>query len=129
MLLLDTDVMVDLLRGFPPAVAWLQSAASEQVGVPGYVAMELIQGCRDRQEQRVVEAELRKVEVLWPKAASCNRALSTFAQFHLSHGVGLLDALIAELAKELDVPLSTFNEKHYKPIPDLQTVQPYSKSS
>jgi hypothetical protein len=25
MILLDTDIMVDLLRGYPPAVSWLES--------------------------------------------------------------------------------------------------------
>lgn len=127
MRLLDTDVLVDLLRGFPPAVAWLQSVADEQVGVPGFVAMELIQGCRNKQEQRVVETELRKLEILWPEAASCDRALATFARFYLSDGIGLLDALIAEIAKEQGVPLHTFNEKHYRPIPGVETVQPYRR--
>ena len=47
MLLLDTDVMIDVLRGHPPAVAWLGTVRTEVIALPGYVAMELIQGCRD----------------------------------------------------------------------------------
>jgi len=43
MILLDTDVMVDILRGYEPAKEWLASV--EEIGVPGLVAMELIQGC------------------------------------------------------------------------------------
>lgn len=50
MLLLDTDVMIDVLRGYDPALEWLRSLADEMIGLPGFVAMELLQGCRNRQE-------------------------------------------------------------------------------
>ena len=53
MILLDTDVMIDLLRQYPPAVAWLDSLGSEEIILPGFVAMELIQGCRDKAEQHL----------------------------------------------------------------------------
>ena len=38
-MLLDTDVMVDILRGHPPAVAWLAGLGAMPVGLPGLVAM------------------------------------------------------------------------------------------
>lgn len=31
MLILDTDIMVDLLRGYPPAVAWLESLGEAEI--------------------------------------------------------------------------------------------------
>ena len=54
MILLDTDVMIDLLRKYPPAVAWLGSIGEEEVVLPGFVVMELIQGCRNKVEQQKV---------------------------------------------------------------------------
>jgi predicted nucleic acid-binding protein len=33
MILLDTDVMVDILRGYEPAKVWLESA--DEIGVSG----------------------------------------------------------------------------------------------
>jgi hypothetical protein len=59
MILVDTDVMVDVMRRHTPAVAWLDSLGTETIGIPGLVAMELLQGCRDREEQRRVENVLR----------------------------------------------------------------------
>lgn len=44
-MLLDTDVMVDYLRGHVPARIWLASYA-QPIALPGLVAMELLQGCR-----------------------------------------------------------------------------------
>ena len=65
MILLDTDIMVDLMRGHEPAIAWLDSLGAEAIGIPGLVAMELIQGCRDRMEQQQVERALRIYAVHW----------------------------------------------------------------
>lgn len=124
MLLLDTDVMVDILRGHAPALAWLESVQDEAIVLPGFVAMELIQGCTNQRDLRAIEEELQKYEIAWPVPSACDRALRTYAQFHLSHGVGLLDVLIGQLAIELGASLHTFNDKHYRPIPELELVQP-----
>ncbi|MGE0887360.1 MAG: type II toxin-antitoxin system VapC family toxin [Blastocatellales bacterium] len=43
MILLDSDVMIDLFRRFPPAVEWFGSlSADEEIALPGFVVMELI---------------------------------------------------------------------------------------
>ncbi len=123
-MLLDTDVMVDYLRGHPPARIWLASYA-QPIALPGLVAMELLQGCRNLVDQRRLERELQRFTLHWPTAADCQRAFHDFAAFHLSHGIQLLDTLIAETAVGLNEPLATFNIKHYGVIPGLNTVQPY----
>jgi len=129
MILLDTDVMIDLLRQYPPAVAWLDSLGEEEIILPGFVVMELIQGCRNKTEQKRMERELGAYGVVWPSPETCDKALSVFTRYHLSHGLGILDALIGQMAVDLDLPLYTFNQKHYTHIPNLKTVQPYKKSS
>jgi predicted nucleic acid-binding protein len=52
-----------------------------------------------------------------------------FARYHLKHGIGILDTLIGQIAVDLDLPLHTFNQKHYSAIPSLKTIQPYRKGS
>jgi predicted nucleic acid-binding protein len=129
MILLDTDVMIDLLRQYPPAIAWLESLdEDEEILLPGYVVMKLVQGCRNRQEQDRLRLVLSPYGVVWPDPADCNRALELFFEYHLSHGAGMLDVLIAQTAIALNVPLYTFNQKHYGFLSDLQTVQPYVRS-
>jgi predicted nucleic acid-binding protein len=55
MLLLDTDIMIEISRKSPQALAWLQSLGATEIGLPGLVVMELIQGCRNNVEQRKVQ--------------------------------------------------------------------------
>lgn len=127
MVLLDTDIMIDLLRQYEPAISWLISLGNEEIALPGYVAMELIQGCRNKQEQTKIEAALRPCRMVWPTPDVCQEALGSFAQFRLSHNLGLLDALIGQTAVALDLPLYTFNTKHYAALPTLKSVEPYQR--
>lgn len=42
MILLDSDVMIDLLRQYPSAMRWFDTLdEDEEVTLPGYVVMEL----------------------------------------------------------------------------------------
>ena len=123
MILLDSDVMVDLLRRYSPAVAWFDGLDDvELVALPGYVVMELIQGCRNKVEQDRVLRVVAHYGIVWLSPDDCARALETFTQYHLSHSAGLLDVLIGQTALAMDVPLYTFNQKHYRFIPGVRTI-------
>ena len=129
MIVLDTDVMIDILRRHPPAISWLTSLGDELIALPGYVVMELVQGSRTKNEQDKLMRALSGYKVTWPAEESCNTALASFAQYNLSHNLGVIDALIAHTDLELAAPLHTFNQKHYAPIADLATVQPYVRTT
>lgn len=38
---LDSDIIIDFLRRYPPAISWLESLEDEKIAWSGYVAMEL----------------------------------------------------------------------------------------
>lgn len=128
MIMADTDVIVDLLRSFPPAVQWLESLNDELI-LPGFVVMELIDGCKDRCDQGCVERIIRPFPITWPSRETLNSALSAFAEHHLSHGLSMLDSVIGQTAADLGFPLATFNRKHYSVINGLKTIQPYSRKA
>lgn len=129
MILLDSDVLIDLLRRYPPAIGWFDALyEDDELVVSGYVVMELIQGCRNKVEQERVQRELAPYGVVWLSPTDCDRALDVFAMYRLSHNAGLLDVLIGQTAEALSVPLHTFNQRHYNFIPGIQTVQPYTKN-
>jgi len=103
----------------------MANMASSTIALPGIVALELLQGCGNLTDQRRVERELQRFTLYWPTLADCQRAYRDFAAFRLSHGIDLLDVLIANTAVGLNEPLATFNLKHYGIITALQTIQPY----
>jgi hypothetical protein len=126
MYLLDSDILIDIQRGHPPALAWFASL-TEAPSVPGLVVMELIQDAQNLQQVRRALKLVAPLPVVWPTEADCNRALSDFAAYHLPHGLGLLDALIAACAVGLSASLCTFNVKHYQKVRGLVTAQPYAR--
>lgn len=122
--------MIDLLRRYPPAVQWFDMLdEDEEIALPGFVVLELIQGCRNKQEQERIERSVTPSATVWLSPADCNQALALFIQHHLSHHAGVLDVLIGQTSLSLMIPLHTFNQKHYQFIPELQTIQPYKKIS
>jgi len=127
MILLDTDVMVDVLRKLPSAIQWLKTQADEEIILPGFVVMELLQGCRNASELRRLKRSLSDFNILWPRPETCNRAIETFSRFYLNAGMGIIDAIIGQLAVDSNLPLYSFNKKHYGVIPGLDVRIPYRR--
>ncbi|MCX6380274.1 MAG: hypothetical protein NT023_12505 [Armatimonadetes bacterium] len=71
--ILDTDVMIDLLRLQPFATSWLQSLP-DFPAVSCFTALELLGGSRDKQEYRTVEKFLLKFTILYPLQPTWRRA-------------------------------------------------------
>ena len=126
MYLLDTDVLIDIQRGHSPAIAWF-SSLSELPSISGFVAMELVQNTQNKQQLYKTLQLIAPLPIVWPAEADCVRALSDFTTYHLSHNVGLIDSLIAACAVGGSFTLCTFNKKHFRVIPGLKIVQPYSR--
>jgi predicted nucleic acid-binding protein len=121
---LDTDILIDVQRGHPPALAWFGQLA-ELPAVSGFVVMELIQNARNKQEVDKALKLVAPLRTVWPSEIDCSRALMDFSSYHLSHNLGMIDALVASCAVGETAQLCTFNEKHYRCVPGLAIVQPY----
>lgn len=107
-------------------MAWFASLP-DLPSVPSFVIMELVQDAQNVRQVRQALKLVAPLPVIWPTENDCNRALSDFTAYHLSHNLGLLDALIAACALGLSATLCTFNEKHYRAIPGLRLAQPYAR--
>ena len=83
--LVDTDVLIDVQRGHPPALAWF-AALTDLPAVPGFVVMELVQDARNGREVRQALKLVAPLQVVWPTEVDCARALSDFTAYHLSQG-------------------------------------------
>ena len=125
MILLDADVLIDCLRGLPSVGRWLRGSSELTFGIPGIVAMELVVGCRDKTDLTRVEAFIDRFRVIWPEADEFERAFHLLVTHRLEFGVGAPDCIIAAMALERDIPLYTFNVKHYRGFTGLEVMKPY----
>ena len=122
--MVDTDVMIDVQRNHPPAIAWFTGLTAVPE-IPGFVVMELIQDARNAHEVRQALKLVVPFSVVWPNEADFAVALANFATYHVSHGLGVLDALIAACAVGRSATLLTFNTKHFSMVPSLVIAEPY----
>lgn len=89
--------------------------------------MELIFGSQNGTEQQQTEKWLARCRVAWLDATGSEEAITAFRKYHLGNAIGVLDMLIAQVAISLQVPLHTFNQKHFNTITELHTVRPYAR--
>ena len=127
MLFVYIYIMIYVMRNHTPGINWLQTIHQDQVGLPGLVVMELLQGCQNKTQQQRVERLFAGRKLFWPTSDDCQRALQDFARYSLSHKIGMIDTLIAHTAVGAGLQLATFNQKHYRVITKFQTIQPYQR--
>jgi predicted nucleic acid-binding protein len=58
--LIETTILVDLLRGQEAAITWVNSISLQDRWVSVITYFELLAGCRNRREQRTVASEMRR---------------------------------------------------------------------
>ncbi len=118
-MLFDTDVIVWALRGNRKAADRLDAEPALHLSAVSY--MELLKGCRDKDDQRLTTTFIRDMgfQTVPIDENVSHRAIVYMEEFTLSAGLDLADALIAATAAEHKVALCTANDKHYRKIPGL----------
>ena len=118
-LLLDTDVLVDFLRGHGKAVAFV-NARSARIILSSIVVAELYAGVRGDREQAALEDLVSLFRVV-PVSGEIAKAGGLYKRdYGKSHGVGLADAILAATAEAENAELKTLNAKHYPMLKGLR---------
>jgi predicted nucleic acid-binding protein len=121
----DTDVLIWYLRGHEKARRFIENVAHERRMLSSLTLMELLQGCRNRQEAREVKtfvAENMSLVIHTDETIS-RRAIALLEQHAFSHGLLVVDAIIAANALETGSSLATANIKHYRIIVPLSLIR------
>lgn len=118
--LLDSDVIIEILRGNPRIVETLTTL--EAAGTPTYCSpinwAEIYAGIRPG-EETVTEGFFRARGEVLLDAEVGRRAGGYLARHAASRGVRIADALIAAAATSSGLRLWTLNQRHY-PMEDLK---------
>jgi predicted nucleic acid-binding protein len=123
-LLIDTDVLVDYLRGREEAVGFLTSQRGDLL-VSVLTVAELHAGLRHNEESALSEC-LRLFRAVPVDAETAAMGGSMRRAYLKSHDLGLADALIAASVQRAGALLVTLNRRHYPML--AQVLVPYRKA-
>lgn len=121
MILVDSDVLIEHLRGKTAARDWLVNArrSSGPLAISVVSLTEVAGGMRSPEVREVMRllGSMQRFEVTEQVAW---RAASLMNEFRRSHsGIGLGDYLIAATALTEGLELATLNIRHYPMLPEL----------
>lgn len=121
MILVDSDVLIEHLRGKEPARDWLMQArrSSGPLAISVVSLTEIAGGMRTPERREVMRllGSMQRFEVTKQVAW---RASALMQEYRRSHsGIGLGDYLIAATALTEGLELATLNIRHYPMFPEL----------
>ena len=121
-MIFDTDVLIWYFRGNQKARELISGVHYRDRQVSSLCIMELVQGCRDRQELRTVKEFIREniAGVIPPDEDISEKAISLLEGHAAADGLRTIDALVAATALREDDTLVTANHKHFKKITGLE---------
>ncbi len=119
-MLVDTDVLIWHLRGYPQATRRLDELGALTLSAVSY--LEVLQGMRNKAELVAVKKMLqhRSATLLPVSEAITQRAIELMEAITLSHGLQMGDALIAATALDHGLPVLTANVKHFGAVQGLK---------
>ena len=112
MTLLDTCILVDVLRGKAAATTFVTGLKAPPE-VSAVTLTELVAGCRDAKERRQVDILMSHYGVRDIGKDIANLAGEYVRRYGASHGTDPIDAMIAATAKVHGLSLATLNLKHF----------------
>jgi predicted nucleic acid-binding protein len=117
MLLLDTNILIDVLRGEAVALAWLEEQQQPHISVITWI--EVLVGCREGETSRVHD---------WlesfPRLPLDDAIATETVVLRQQHGLKIPDAIILATARCGDCSLATRNVKDF-PLALGGVVHPY----
>ena len=124
-MLVDTDVLIDYLKGNPDAEKFVEQNI-DQVAISAMTVAELYQGIRNRKEKETLDQFISELRVFSITADVAIKAGLLRNEYGKSHSSGLADCIIAATSINHGMKLLTLNLKHF---PMLDTaIAPYPKS-
>ena len=122
---IDTNILIDHLRGKREAVEFLTASILEQNKLVCSVItrIELVSGMRPGEESKIKKLleVFEEIEVTRKISGIAGLYMNKYAK---SHGINTADAIIAASAKYMDASLYTLNTRHF-PMEDIKVAAPY----
>lgn len=125
-MLVDTDILIDYLRGEPGAVGFLEQNVDD-VSISAVSVAELYQGVREGQERTKLSRMISALIVLPLTEEIAETAGLYRRDYRERTGCGLADCMIAATASEHRLELATLNQRHFNMLNSVTA--PYTKGT
>ncbi|NEP36954.1 MULTISPECIES: type II toxin-antitoxin system VapC family toxin [unclassified Moorena] len=123
-ILIDTDILIDLANNDSLAKERLvRESKTSLFQISIITKLELIVGCRNKQELDSLDKFLRQFSIIQLNAQISLKAEQLMGSYYLSHGLLIPDALIAATAIENQIPLLSKNQRDYRFISELNLLK------
>ena len=119
MILIDTNIIIEFLRGSANTIAWLDTL-EERPAISAISVLELYAGARSQRDERDIVVVCQQLARLQIGEEIAERAGSIMRHFHKSHGIDIPDAIIAATAEHHGLRLATLNTRHFPMFPKLR---------
>src|SRR3989338_3819004 len=130
--LLDTNVVIDLLRKRPSCVNWLTNIPSDSIlYISGWTLLELIKEKKSKKEMAEACAKLQQYTVAWPTPERCDEIPNLLIQyFHGQRdsdgrlkGNAIFDSLIFVTSKSYGLTLVTMDSDFDFAVGQIQIIK------
>jgi predicted nucleic acid-binding protein len=122
MYLVDTDIIIDVLRGFEGSKEFLLKIAQEGIAISTITVAEVISGkeSRDTVTREKILRFLRNFEIV-----PLTMEISVVAgEIRRDYRIGIADAVIAATALNYGMTVVTGNVKHFERVKGLKLLKP-----
>jgi len=120
MIILDTNIIIELFKRNVETEKLLKNIDEEEFAISIITSMELYYGAIDKRELNKIKKFLKSFNLLTINEEISKIALDLIEKYSKSHGLSIPDALIAATSLYYEVPLLTYNKKDFRYIEGLE---------
>lgn len=105
---IDSTVIIHILRNNLLAETW-STSQPVRLSITPITWLEVIYGAPNKRAQASTEALLNRFDMVYLTQADMDWAMQQLLIYRLSHGIAIMDCLIASVCHRLQVPMYTHN--------------------
>jgi len=120
MILCDTDVIIEILKGNEKIIKTIESIGLENIAISSITVMELYFGALNKKELDKIKKHLKALNIVHFDNDVSELAVSMIESYSKSHGLQIPDAIIAATTLLLEMKLLTLNLKDFRYIDGLK---------
>lgn len=121
----DSTVIIHLFRNYLPAETWF-NARPGKLAITPITWLEVMYGAPSKRVQSVTNSLLNRFDMIYLTQADMDWAMQQMLAYRLSHGIAVMDCLIASVSYRLQIPLYTHNIRDMTVLLDPSlVVKPY----